>query len=166
MVGIDISSAYLCAKTSKKVCIEADPEFGSQAGRLLIVDKALYGLRLSVKAFNHLLTNVLRPLRFEPSRAEPSIYINPYPDPTKDIYEYVASYVDNLCYVVSYPKKFLEDLQNNKLYNFDLKRSGEVNFHLRYGFVQDCTCTMCMDTGRYVDKMCNNYSKLSPGSPI
>ena len=30
--GTDISSAYLCAKTSKKICIEAGPEFGSQAG--------------------------------------------------------------------------------------------------------------------------------------
>ena len=83
--GTDISSAYLCAKTSEKVCIEAGPEFGSQAGRLLIVDKALYGLRLSGKAFNHLLTDVLFSLRFEPSRAEPSIYICPCPDPTKDI---------------------------------------------------------------------------------
>ena len=84
--GTDISSAYLCAKASKKVCIEAGPEFGSQAGRLLIVDKALYGLRLSGKAFNHLLTDVLCSLGFEPSSADPSIYICPCPDPTKDIY--------------------------------------------------------------------------------
>ena len=57
--GTDISSAYLCAKTSKKVCIEAGPEFGALAGHLLLIDKALYGLRLSGKAFNHLLTDVL-----------------------------------------------------------------------------------------------------------
>ena len=86
--GTDISSAYLCAKTSEKVCIEAGPEFGSQAGRLLIVDKALYGLCLSRKAFNQLLTDVLHSLGFEPTRAKPSIYIRPCPDPTNDIYEY------------------------------------------------------------------------------
>ena len=62
-------------KTSKKVCIRAGPEFGKLAGHLLIVDKALYGLRLSGKAFNHLLTDVLDSLGFKPSRAEPSIYM-------------------------------------------------------------------------------------------
>ena len=65
--GTDISSAYLCAKTSEKVCIRAGPEFGKLAGHLLIVDKALYGLRLSGKAFNHLLTDVLDSLGFKSS---------------------------------------------------------------------------------------------------
>ena len=164
--GIDISSAYLCAKTSKKVCIKAGPEFGSQVGRLLIFDKTLYGLRLSGKAFNQLLTDVLHSLGFKPSRAEPSVYVRPYPDPTKDIYEYVASYVDDLCYVVSDPKKFLANLKDNKVYNFDLKGSGEFNFHLGCGFVQDRTNIMCMDAERYVDKMWDNYNKLFPDSPI
>ena len=45
--GTDISSAYLCAKTSEKVCIRAGPEFGPLAGHLLIIDKALYGLKSS-----------------------------------------------------------------------------------------------------------------------
>ena len=92
--------------------------------------------------------------------------MRPCPDPTKDIYEYVASYVDDLAYVVSDPKKFLDDLRNNKVYNFDLKGSGEVNFHLGCGFVRDRTGVMCMDASKYVDKMCDNYSKLFPGAPI
>ena len=112
------------------------------------------------------MTDVLRSLGFEPSRAEPSIYMRPCPDPTKDIYKYVASYVDDLTYVISDPEKFLDDLRNNKVYNFDLKGSGEVNFHLGCRFVQDCTGVMCMDASRYVDKMCDNYSKLFPGAPI
>ena len=68
--------------------------------------------------------------------------------------------------MVSDPEKILEDLRNNKVYNFDPKRSREVNFHLGCGFVQDFTDTMCMDAKRYVDKMCDNYSKLFPNSPI
>ena len=114
--GTDISSAYLCAKTSEKVCIEAGSEFGSQTGQLLIVDKVLYGLRLSGKAFNQLLIEVLCSLGFKPSRAEPSIYIRPCPDPTKDIYKYIVSYVNNLCYVISDPEKFLEDLKHNSMH--------------------------------------------------
>lgn len=43
-LGTNISLAYLCAKTSELVCIEAGPEFVALAGHLLIIDKALYGL--------------------------------------------------------------------------------------------------------------------------
>ena len=162
----NISSAYLCTKTSKKICIRAGPEFGKLAGHLLIVDKALYGLHLSGKAFNHLLTNVLNLLGFVPLQAEPSIYIGLCPDPNKDIYKYVASYIDDLCFVISDPKAFLEELKNNLVHDFKLKGSSEVNFHFGCGFVQDSTGTLCMDASHYVDKMCDNYSRLFPGSPI
>ena len=164
--GTDISSAYLCAKTSEKVCIKAGPEFGALAGHLLIIDKALYGLCLSGKAFNHLLTDVLRSIGFEPSKAESSIYMRRSPDKTKDVYEYVASFVDDLCFCVVNPESFLEELQSNSVHDFKLKSSGVVNFHLGCGFVRDSTGTLCMDAGRYVDKMCDNYNRLFPGSPI
>jgi hypothetical protein len=48
----DIGNTYLEAKTTEKVYIKAGPEFGELQGNLLIIDKALYGLRLSGKAFH------------------------------------------------------------------------------------------------------------------
>ena len=67
--GTDISSAYLCAKTSEKVCIRAGPEFGPLAEHLLIIDKALYGLKSSGRQFNHQLQDVLATLGFNQSKA-------------------------------------------------------------------------------------------------
>ena len=46
MVG-NIGSAYLEAYTQEKVCFVARPAFGDLAGHVLIVVKALYGLRTS-----------------------------------------------------------------------------------------------------------------------
>jgi len=43
----DIGSAYLEAETKEKVCIIAGPEFGEDEGCLLLIHKALYGLRSS-----------------------------------------------------------------------------------------------------------------------
>ena len=43
----DVGNAYLEAKTSEKVYIEAGPEFGELEGHLLIIVKALYSLRTS-----------------------------------------------------------------------------------------------------------------------
>ena len=51
----DIGNAYLEAYTTEKLVIRAGPEFGDQAGHLLIINKALYGLRTSGQRFNELL---------------------------------------------------------------------------------------------------------------
>jgi hypothetical protein len=41
--------------------------------------------------------------------------------------------------------------------NFKLKGSGEVNFHLGCGFERDSDGVLCMNPGRYVDKMEDAY---------
>ena len=130
--GTDISSAYLCAKTSEKVCIRAGPEFGPLAGHLLIIDKALYGLKSSRRQFNHQLQDVLATLGFNQSKAEDSIFIRK--SPFKDCYEYIATYVDDLCIVVMDPEAFIEALANNSIHPYKLKGSGLLNFHLGCAF--------------------------------
>ena len=119
--GTDISSAYLLAKTSEKVCIIAGPEFGDKAGELLIVDKALYGLCTSCKMWAQLLCDILYNMGFEKSFADPSIFMRKCK--TRDVYEYVAVYVDDLCFVVAEPEQFLEDLKNNPIKKVELKGS-------------------------------------------
>ena len=66
----DISSAYLEAYTTKNVYIRAGPEFNELEGHLLIIIKALYGLRLSGNAFNQLLVECLQGLGFVQSLAQ------------------------------------------------------------------------------------------------
>jgi hypothetical protein len=45
VTGGDIGNAYLEAYTKEKVCFHAEPEFRELESHLLIIDKALYGLR-------------------------------------------------------------------------------------------------------------------------
>ena len=58
----DIGNAYLEAFTSEKVCIRAGPEFRELGGYLLIISKALYGLKSNGKAFGQLLQECLQSL--------------------------------------------------------------------------------------------------------
>lgn len=58
--GTDIGNAYIKALTSEKVCIHAGPEFGSLADHLLLIHKAMYGLRSSSACWHDQLSNVLR----------------------------------------------------------------------------------------------------------
>ena len=117
----DIGNAYLEALMNEKVCIRAGPEFGDLEGHLLIIYKALYGLRLSGKAFGQMLQEFLLELGFVPSLAKASIYMRKCL--TADHYEYVATYVDHLAIIMKDPQAFINQLEA-ATYNFKLKGSG------------------------------------------
>ena len=108
--AMDISSAYLEAYTTERVCIRAGPEFGDLEGHLLIVIKALYGLRTSGKMFIELLADCLINLGFTRSRAEDSIFMKRSDD--GKVYEYVATYCDDLCIISKNPDRILHELQH------------------------------------------------------
>ena len=55
----NITSAYLEAFTSEKVCIEAGPEFGKLEKHWLTIEKALYGLRTSGARWHERLADCL-----------------------------------------------------------------------------------------------------------
>ena len=48
----DIGNAYLEAKTREKLYTLAGEEFGSLAGKILVISKALYGLKTSGARFH------------------------------------------------------------------------------------------------------------------
>ena len=59
VLGCDIQNAYLTAKCREKIWIIAGPEFGSEKGKIMLVVRALYGLKSSGAAFRALLAEVL-----------------------------------------------------------------------------------------------------------
>ena len=60
----DIGNAYLEAYTAEKVCIIAGPEFGDLEGHVLIILRALYGLRSSGRRWHEKFSDTLRELGF------------------------------------------------------------------------------------------------------
>ena len=156
----DIGNAYLEATTQEKVCVKAGPKFGNRAGHLLIIHKALYGLRSSGREFGDLLTSCFKELGFFPSKAEPEIFMRE----NDDIYKYVATYVDNLCLVIKEPESFLKQLQSQP-YCFKLKGSGPMEFHLGCGFHRDEEGILCMHPRKYVDKMIVSYKQMFNQKP-
>jgi len=59
-------------KTNEKLYTMLPEEFGSLAGKLLVFDKGLYGLRSSGARFHEHLSDILRKLDFVPSKADPN----------------------------------------------------------------------------------------------
>ena len=85
--------------------------------------------------------------------------------PTRDVYKYVATYIDDLCIIMENPEEFLEQLLL-ATYKFKLKRSGEVDFNLGCGFERDSDGVLCMNPSRYVDKMEDVYKQYFKGSVV
>ena len=146
----DIGNAYLTSKAQEKVCIEAGSEFGKLEGHPLIVYKALYRLRSSGKQFGDYLANRLKSLEYFQSLAEPQIFMRL--NEQARLWEYVAVYVNDLCVVMKDPETFLKQLQAPP-FNFKLKGSGELKFHLGCGFHRDDNEVLCMDPAKCIQKM-------------
>ena len=72
-MACDIQNSFLTEKNREKIWTRAGPEFGSNEGKIIIVVRALYGLRFSGAAFRSLLAEVLHDLGYVPSKADPDV---------------------------------------------------------------------------------------------
>jgi hypothetical protein len=59
VMAADIGNPYLHAKTNEKLYTILSEEYGSLAGKVLIIDKGLYGLRSSGARFHEHLSGML-----------------------------------------------------------------------------------------------------------
>jgi hypothetical protein len=155
----NISNAYLEAFTMEWNYIVAGPEFGQLEGHYLVIVKALYGLRTSGLRWHERFANCLRNEGFSPCKAEPDIWMRL----NGDLYEYVATYVDDLCLGMLDPKSFTDTLQ--KKYNFKLKGTSPVDFHLGQSFSRNDDGEMEISAKLYVDKMIDTYVQFMGRNP-
>jgi Reverse transcriptase (RNA-dependent DNA polymerase) len=150
----DIGNAYLGACTSEKVYIIAGPEFKDCEGHILIISRALYGLRSSGARWHDRFTDCTRELGFFPCQAEPDIWMQK----KGNLYEYVAVYVDELAIAMKDPKEFTDLLE--KKHKFRLKGTGPISYHLGMDFSRDEDNTLCISPTKYIGKLIKNYEKL------
>ena len=153
MVG-DIGNAYLEAYTKEKVCFIAGPEFGPLAGHVLVISKALYGLRSSGARFHDKQHDTLTDMGFRPSYADPDLWIRD----AGDCYEYICVYVDDLMAILKDPQHFF-DLLTSK-YKYLLKGVGDPEYHLGGNFGRDPDGTLYWSARTYIQKMLDNYKRM------
>lgn len=150
----DVGNAYLEAKTKEKVYIVAGPEFGEREGHTLVIHKALYGLRSSGLRFREKLADSLRDMGFVPSKAEDDIWMRQ----NGAVWEYIATYVDDLCIAAKNPQAIVDFLEKDCKYK--LKGTGPIKFHLGCDFFRDEDGVLCFAPKRYIDKMIDTYERL------
>ena len=73
----DIQNAYLTAPCKEKIYFIAGPELGSDQGKIMIVQRALYGLKSSGAAFRSFFVEIMHDMGYKPSRADQDLWLRP-----------------------------------------------------------------------------------------
>ena len=118
----DIENAYLTAPCREKCWTIAGPEFGPLEGRVLIIEKALYGLKSSGAAFRSFMAEKLDDMNFKSSHADPDVWMRPAIKPDgEQYYEYILVYVDDILCISHKPLEPMNEIhrdmkfKNNKI---------------------------------------------------
>ena len=97
---------------------------------------------------------LLREMGFFISKAEPDIWMRD----KGDHYEYIAVYVDDLLIVSKDCLKITQTLLDK--YNFKLKGTGPIEFHLGCDFFRDEDGNLCYAPRKYIEKCLENYKRM------
>ena len=102
----EVSSAYCEASAQEKHLFIAGPEFWELEGHLLVIVRALYGLRTSSARWHDRFADTLRSMGYNPCKADPNIWLKD----CETHYEYDCVYVADLMVIGQNPELFMQAL--------------------------------------------------------
>ena len=72
---LDVKTAYLYGDIEEEVYVQQPPGYVTDASLACRLEKALYGTRQGARAWNKKLTEEMREMGFEPTAADPSLFV-------------------------------------------------------------------------------------------
>ena len=157
MVG-DVGNTYLEAKMREKIYIIAGPEFGELEGTIMIVNKALYGLKTSGARYREHFADYLRSKGWFQSRADPDIWMKDM----KTHWEFICTYVDDLLIMSKKPQIFMNELKKT----FIMKGVGAPTYHLGADFILRDNGMLSWGSKTYIVKILAQFERLFPGHKL
>jgi hypothetical protein len=107
----DVTNVYLNAKCREKIYCVARPDFGSEQGKIMVINRALYGLKSSGAAWRSLLSTTLSVMNLKSSLGDPDVWLRSATKPDGlEYYEMVLVYVDDILVVSHDTKLVMEKL--------------------------------------------------------
>ena len=111
MLACDLENAYLNAPCREKIWFEGGRECGEDQGKVLVVTRALYGLKSAGSSWRSSLAEALRNLKFESTRADPDVWIRPAArEDGHGYYEMLFVYVDDILAISHQARKVVESI--------------------------------------------------------
>jgi hypothetical protein len=154
----DVTNACLNASCCEKIWFEGGVETGEDRGKVLLVPRALYGLKSSGAAWRADLAATLRDIKFTSSQAGPDVWIRS----AGAHYDMVLVYVDDILVFAKEPKVTMDAL--GKLYELKPESVDEPDIYLGV-IMERSNCQMAKWTGpwaaRHMSRMPSESLKHS-----
>ena len=120
VLACDIQNAFLTDKCREKCYTRAGAEFGFEQGKLMLITRAIYGLRASGATFRSFLGEVLYDLGYVPTKADPDVWIRLAVKPCGfRCYEMLLCYVDDVLSISEEPLKTMKGIQRTFKLKYD-----------------------------------------------
>jgi hypothetical protein len=150
LMTCDVSNAFPTAPTEEKVWCVAGPEFGKKEGSTIEIQRAMYGLAGSARAFADFLADCIRRLGFTPSRADPDLWIKK----TEYGYDYIATHVDDLIVVSKGPQEYISLIEQE----FALRNiESEPSYYLGTSLKRIDDGRIIMNSEKYIKESIRRY---------
>ena len=111
----DIQNAFLAAPTKEKIFFYAGDEWKADKDKVVIVVRALYGLKSSALQFRNCLAETLgNRLGYKSSLADPDLWYKPMKTANGfEYYAYILVYVDDLLLIMKDPKEAMSQIKES-----------------------------------------------------
>lgn len=150
----DVKTAFLNGILKENVYMEQPVGFENVTGKVLKLNKAVYGLKQASRAWNERIDIFLTEHGYKKSEIEPCIYFNC----SGDIYTIIALYVDDF-FVFSNDKNNVSILKSQLSSEFKIKDLGEARKCLGMNITRDLkTGTIFLDQKDYVNQILRKFN--------
>ena len=129
--GADIGNPCLETTTKEELHIVPQPEFEELQGQIIVIHKALYGLKSSGLRWSQRIHGIKLQLGFKPCKADPCVWLRE----VKNNNEYIAIYVNNLLIASEKPQQLILDLKEK--FKLKIKGDGPLEYHLGCDYKPD-----------------------------
>jgi hypothetical protein len=157
----DVGNAFITAPCMEKIYSRATPEFGERSEAIVILNKALYGLRTSGRAFRNTFADFLRQLGFVATRYDRDVWMRLRD--SKDGYDYICTHVDDFKVAARDPDIWIQQISSV----FTLKTAEDPDYYLGLNYNrstdedQSVWITGCQT---YVSRRHYSYTAVHPTS--
>ena len=109
MLACDLENAYLNSPCQEKIWFEGRQECGEDQGKVLVITRALYGLKSVGSSWRSSLAEALRNLKCKSTRAVPDVWIClAVREDGHEYYEMLFVYVDDILAISHQARKVVE----------------------------------------------------------
>ena len=129
---LDIKTAFLYGELEEDVWVQQPPGYESGSPDMAChLRKSLYGLKQAPRVWYGKLSQALEAMGFQPSSADPALFIKPGPPSV-----YLLTYVDDILVITS-DKKALDSTKSKLLTTFEGRDIGAASFFLGMDIKRD-----------------------------